>query len=66
MTISAKLFSILTTGFRGEDFLKFSHRCYSTIGGLSSHAHNWFLSLLALQETGTLRTTRGCSDRIAE
>ena len=26
MTISAKLFSILTTGFRKEDLLKFSNR----------------------------------------
>ena len=29
------------------------------IGSLSSHTPNWFLSPLALQETGTLHTTGG-------
>ena len=38
---------------------------YSAFGSLSSHAHNWFISKLALQEFGTLHTTWRYSDRIA-
>ena len=39
---------------------------YLTIRSLSSHALNWFLSLLALQETGTLHTMWRYSDRKAK
>ena len=37
---------------------------YMAFGPLSSHAPNWFLSPLALQETGTLHTTLRYSDGI--
>ena len=35
MTISAKFISIPTTGFRGDDFLKFSHRYIMETGHAS-------------------------------
>ena len=37
----------------------------SAFGSLSSHAHDWFLSPLALNETGTSHTTWRYSDQIA-
>ena len=39
---------------------------YSSIRSLSGHISNWFLSPLALQETGMLHTTWRYSDRIVE
>ena len=46
---------------------QFSTKVYCpAIGSLSSHTPNWFLSPLALQETGTLHTTWRYSHRIAE
>ena len=58
MIISAKLFLILTTGFRGEDFLNFSHRYTMETG----HVHwLWLVGFVALRPKSTSMVIAGRS-----